>query len=243
MSSSDAPSEAAKWGTIFMGPARTDERSLNQVEGSRSMQWDEATEASYMERVRARAAQRASDILAQAQLDAEQLRQQALQDGYNAGLQQAQHELEEFQQTMSDSVSGVLGAIQGQCSGIFYRWRQDLVTLLRVAVQRAVGLEISQNRAAILETLLVKAVETLDSQRKLVVRVNPEDEAAVKDILVTTQQRHSGLEVWSVKGDPSINPGGLVVESVDGMVDNTIESRYALVDQILEQLELPGDGI
>jgi flagellar assembly protein FliH len=75
------------------------------------------------------------------------------------------------------------------------------------------------------------------------VRVNPEDEAAVKDILVTTQQRHSGLEVWSVKGDPSINPGGLVVESVDGMVDNTIESRYALVDQILEQLELPGDGI
>lgn len=243
MSSSKAESETSKWGTIYMGPARSDERQLHQVEGARSMQWDETTEADYMQRVNARAAQRAGEILAQARADAERLKQQAMQDGYNEGLQQAQRELEEFQQTMSDSVSGVLGAIQGQCSGIFSRWRQDLVTLLRVSVQRAVGLELDQNRMAILEALLVKAVETLDSQRKLTVRVNPEDEPAVQDILVATQQRHPNLEAWSVKGDPGIAPGGLVVESRDGMVDNTMETRYALVDQILAQLLLPGDDV
>lgn len=243
MSSSNVPSESSKWGTIYMGPGVANERQLHQVEGSRSMQWDATTEAAYMERVCSRATQRASEIMAQAQLDADQLKAQAMQDGYNAGLQQAQHELEEFQQTMSDSVSGVLSAIQGQCSGIFSRWRQDLVTLLRVSVQRAVGLEISDSRARILETLLAQAVDTLDSQRKLIVRVNPEDEAAVQDILVATQQRHPGIEAWSVKGDPGIAPGGLVVESRDGMVDNTIETRYALVDKILEELMLPGDGI
>jgi flagellar assembly protein FliH len=196
-----------------------------------------------MDRVRDRAALRAGDILAQARLEAEQLKAQAMQEGYNAGLEQAQQELETFQQTMSDSVAGVLEAIQGQCSGIFSKWRQDIVTLLRVAVQRAVGLEISENRARILESLLVKSIDILDTQRKLIVRVNPEDEAAVNDILTTTQQRQSGLEAWSVKGDAAISPGGLVVESRDGMVDNTIETRFALVDQILEQIVIPGDGI
>jgi len=243
MSSSNNPSESSKWGTIYMGPASTDERQLHQVEGSRSMQWDESTETAYMERVSSRAAERAAQILTQARTEAEQLRLQAQQEGYNAGLQQAQQELEEFQQTMSDSVSGVLGAIQGQCSGIFSRWRQDLVTLLRVAVHKAVEVEVTENRAAILEALLVKAVDTLDTQRKLIVRVNPEDEPAVQDILVATQQRHPGLEAWSVKADPAVSPGGLVVESRDGMVDNTIETRYALVEQILADLVLPGDDI
>ncbi len=243
MSSSKPAAQDERWGTIFMGPSRTDERQLHQVEGARSMQWDEATEAAYMERVRVRATQHAAEIMEQARQEAEELRAKAMQEGYDAGLAQAQRELETFQATMSESVSGVLSAIQGQCSGIFSRWRQDIVTLLRAAVQRAVELEISEERAVILENLLVNAVETLDSQRMLTVRVNPEDEQAVADILTATQQRYPGLEAWSVKADPAIGPGGLVVESRDGMVDNTLETRYALVDQILKQITIPGEGV
>ncbi|WP_174410772.1 FliH/SctL family protein [Desulfovibrio psychrotolerans] len=242
MSSSDS-TQTSKWGTIFMGPARTDERQIHQVEGSRSMQWDAETEANYMERVRARAAMRAAEMLEQARVEAENIRREAMEQGYNDGLGQAQQELDEFRRTMSDSVSGVLGAIQGQCSGIFFRWRQDLVTLLRASVRRAVELEIAEDRARILEAVLAKAVETLDSQRKLVIRVNPEDEPAVRDILETSRKHHTGLEAWSVRADAEIGPGGLVVESRDGMVDSTLETRYALVDQILEQLVIPGDGV
>jgi flagellar assembly protein FliH len=35
--------------------------------------------------------------------------------------------------------------------------------------------------------------------------------------------------------------GGLKVESKNGMVDNSIESRYALVREIVEQISLEDD--
>lgn len=241
--SSSSSAKIVDWGRIFMGPSPADEGTLLEVEGHRSMAWDDKTEAEYLDRVKNRATQAAAEIMAKAQLEAEQLKEAARQEGYNTGLQQAQQEIDAFQQTMSESVSGVLGAIQGQCSNIFQQWRGELLTMLRVSVQKALALELTEQRNVILEQLFIQSVDALANQKSLVVRVNPEDEPAVAEIISATQQRFPGLEAWTVKADAVIGAGGMVVESTDGMVDNTIESRVALVDNILSQLMIPEDSV
>jgi len=241
MSSSDE-SPAKRWGTIYMGPGSMRERTLSQLESGRnSPRWDEDTEAEYLARVRARAEEKARIILETAHSDAARLREEARRQGYQQGIEQAQQELEEFRATMGDSVSAVLGAIQAQCTSVFNAWRQDLVTLLRACVQRSVAMQLSQQREAVLEAMFTKAAEALDSRRVLVIRCNPEDTPAVEDIVDTAKERMAELERWTVKPDDSVQPGGLVIDNNEGMASCTVESRLAVVDEILSQLELPAD--
>lgn len=238
-----APEGAAAWGTIFSGPGALNEHSLENVEGSRSLQWDEATEALYMQRVRERAVQRASKILDRAQDEAKWIKEQARQEGYEEGCKQAQQELAALQEQHSESVSGVLGAIQGQCSNIFNSWRSDLVTVVRSAVERVCAIELSENRQAVLEQLVTQAVEVLDERRQLLITVHPDDEALVTSIIGNVQQQYNGLEAWTVKTSSAVEAGGIVVESRDGMVDNSITTRKQAVDDILAQLAIPEDQI
>jgi flagellar assembly protein FliH len=235
MSSSDA---AAGWGNIYRGVNTV---SLSALEGGNRQTWTEADEAAYLERVRAKAADKAAEILAAARREAGELRKNAREQGYAAGLAQAEEEVAELRSAMADSVSSVLGAIEGQCSSIFERWRGELGALLRLAVEKGTGLALSGDRAGLLEALYAESVSALENRRNLIIRVNPEDEPVIADIVALTQDKYPDLKSWGVKGDDSVEPGGLVVESEDSLVDNQPTKRRALVDEILERLTLPPD--
>lgn len=239
MSSSN---ETKNWGTIFMGPGKLQEATLDSIEsGTKKPLWDEKTEADYMARVQARATDKVREMLDAAREEAEALRTAAREEGYRQGLEDAQHELEDFRAGMGDSVAAVLQAIQGQCSTIFDAWRADLVGVLHAAVERSVGIALDADRKAIMETLFVQAVQALETRTNLVIRVSPEDEPAVADMIAAAQSRLQGLEAWMVRPDTSVGPGGLIVEGAGGMVDNRVETRRAVINEVLAHLTLPGD--
>jgi flagellar assembly protein FliH len=224
------------WGTVFMPGG---ERSLGGMEHTRDLAWTEKDEAGYLARVRQKAVQMAAGIIAEANAEAERIKEAARREGYAAGHEEARLELEEFRTNMSDSVQTVLGAIEGQCSHIFEQWREDLVALTRLAVERVTDIEIAENRRAMLEALLVDATGLLERRRELVIRVNPEDEPVVNDIVEMTRERFADVRSWRVKADPDLSPGGMVIESESSLAEGRVESRRAAVDEILRQMTLP----
>ena len=234
--SEDPKDRSSEWGTIF---SLGREHSLSGMEHSRSTAWTEKDEAAYMERVRAKAEQMAVGLITEAKAQAERIREQALREGYEAGLAEAQGELDNFRQAMADSVSAVLSAIEGQCSHIFAQWREDIVGVARLAVERITAVELSEKRREVLEGVLLEAVSLLEKRRELVIRVNPEDEPVIEDIIRITRERFDDVQSWRVKADASIAPGGMVVESESSLAEGRVESRIAAVDQILSRLTLP----
>jgi flagellar assembly protein FliH len=215
------------------------EQSLKHFDQSRSTAWSEKDEAEYLERVKVKAEQMDEVIIAEAKTQAEQIREQARQEGYTSGLAEAQGELDAFRAAMADSVSAVLSAIEGQCSHIFEQWREDIVGVARLAVERITAVELSERRRDVLEGLLLEAVALLEKRRELTIRVNPEDEPVIEDIIKITKERFDDVRSWRVKSDASITPGGLVVESESSLAEGRVESRIAAVDQILSHLTLP----
>jgi flagellar assembly protein FliH len=63
----------------------------------------------------------------------------------------------------------------------------------------------------------------------------------LEDLLARTEQQFPDLSKWVLNPSPAMKKGGLKVESKNGMVDNSIESRYALVREIVEQISLEDD--
>jgi flagellar assembly protein FliH len=237
MSLSDGGREnGSSWGTIYM---RGGEHTLGGLEHGRSLAWTEKDEAGYLERVRQKAGQMAEGLLSEANVEAERIRENARRDGYAAGIEEARQELEEFRTGLSESVHAVLGAIEGQCSHIFAQWRDDLTALARLAVERVTGLEMTERRREMLEALLVEATELLEKRRELVIRVNPEDEPVIADIVEMTKERFVDVRSWRVKADPDLAAGGLTVESESSLAEGRVESRRAAVDEVLSRLILP----
>lgn len=226
----------AVWGTIY---TPNGEQTLGSVEKARSTQWTPSDEESYLGRVRNKAQAMASDLLSEAQIQADHLKETAHQQGYEQGLAQAEEELENFRSGMADSVSAVLSSIEGQCSHIFSQWKTDILDVARIAVEKTINIELAADRKGILESLITDAITTLEQSKVLTIHVNPEDAPVLSDIIGVTQTKYPEINSWRVKEDPSITPGGMIIESDSSLATSLVESRRIAVDRILEHLTLP----
>lgn len=214
---------------------------LGDVESRRSRAWTEQDEAEYLEKVRLKAQEKAKEILAAAEQEAQALREQATNEGYAEGIRLAEAELAELRSSMGDTVNAVLGAIQGQSAKVTAAWREDLAALVPLAVEKGIGIILDQERRQVLESLYNQALQALESGRNITVRCNPEDAPAVEDIINLGKEKYPELMQWKVQGDTSITPGGILVESESSLASNTIESRKAAIMQILDALSIPGE--
>jgi flagellar assembly protein FliH len=214
------------------------EHSLSGLEYTRSTAWSVEDETAYLARVRDRAGVMATKLLTDARREAEGIKRQAREQGYAKGLADAGKELEAFRIGLGETVGTVLTSIEEQCAHIFEQWKGELTAVARLAVERVCGLELAENRAAILESLLTQSVALLDQRRELAIRVNPEDQAMLEDIVGMAKERFPDVTSWRVKADASITPGGMVVESESSLAEGRLESRRAAVDTVLDRLTL-----
>lgn len=281
-----------KWGTIFMGDREASVEQLSAMQESlqREQRKKEQTE-DYMERVRARAADRAREILgaayaerqkvldearqeaqeqkkrilgecdklkaeaenaarkAKAELEkaeaerkeAENLRDNAHEEGFASGMEQSRGELHEFRLELGQALGRLLRALEWQQNEILKNWRDDLVALVQCAAQAGSGFVLSREHKEIMRSLVFQALDLLESRRSISIRVNPEDESQVADLFRAARERYPELGQWIVTGDEKIEKGGLVAESGSGSVDLKRENFREMIDGILSHLALP-DG-
>ena len=159
--------------------------------------------------------------------------------GYAAGVRQAQAELTHFRAVMGEAVGAVLSAVHGQCGRIFDAWKEDLCALLLACVEKGTGLVLDEDRARLLEQLLLDSVKLFEAHSSVLVRVQPGDEAVVADMFASAKERMPGLASWNVQGDPELAPGDLVLEAAHSRAESRIEERRSAVDAALRHVLLP----
>ncbi|PIE69479.1 MAG: hypothetical protein CSA21_02290 [Deltaproteobacteria bacterium] len=198
-------------------------------------------EEEYMERVKAKAKDAARTILAQAMTQAETIKEEAYQQGYEQGRTAASQEQEGYEQERASKLGDLIQGLQQETQAVRARQCKDMALLLKAAAEKVVATELKTHSLSILENLLHEALQLIDSREHLTISCAPADTAFLEDLLARTSQAYPGLEQWIVKSSPALEPGGLKVESRNGMVDNSIASRYALVSEIIEQVNLEND--
>jgi Flagellar biosynthesis/type III secretory pathway protein len=225
-------------GKVVMGMSSPgpDIMSIQELEGKRHLIWDDSTNEEYLARVQHLAKEKAKEIIMLAELEAEGLRATARHDGYQEGLVQAQAELDQHTQAMSAEVETLLSQLGAQGATIFESRREDIMALIRLAVEKTLKVEISENRKASLESLMQEALDRLESQRQLKIKCAAEDAEDLDAFLKIIQERNPSLKYWSVKGDPALAQGGVVVEAAEGKIDNSVATRWQGVEPILDQL-------
>ena len=221
---------------IGMDSPGPDEMTIQELEGKRQLIWDDATNDEYLERVKTKAKEKAKEIMMLAELEAEALLATSRHKGYEEGLAQAQADLDQHTQAMSAEVENLLAQLGAQGSVIFDNRKQDIISLIRLAVEKTLKVEMDEKRTESLEALMMESLERIESQRQLAIKCAPEDALDLEAFLQNIQDRNPALKYWTVKGDPTLESGGVIVEAAEGKVDNSVATRWAGVEPIMEQL-------
>jgi flagellar assembly protein FliH len=202
-------------------------------------------EEEYWRRIREKAQAVATEIVARARVEAEVLRRQAMQEGLAEGSRQAEAGCTSRMAEMGRTFAAALAGVESQGKRIWKAQAQDIVALLRIAVEKTLRVELDDRREEILAALLEQALDLIDCRSGFTVLVNPADEPMMTGLLGAARESRAGfgsLDRWQVKTSQDIAPGGLILETDHGMVDNTVPSRFADVAKLLDQLDVSFDG-
>jgi flagellar assembly protein FliH len=195
----------------------------------------------YIQRVTTKAQTAAREIIAKAMAEAEDIRQEARAQGYEQGRSAADEEIKSHLQTLSGKLNKLLEQVEKEKKVLRAKQNRSMALLLKAALEKILGTELEAHKTEVLEHLLEQALTRIDTQERLTISCSPEDKSLLEDLLTRSEQQFPSLSQWMINPSPALKQGGLKVESKNGMVDNSIESRYALVREIIEQITLEED--
>lgn len=246
MSLSDGEQTAVLTGRVILGPGHSGpgETTVAELEAHRSPEELEKVEARFWDRLRSKATAKAQAVIAEAMTEAETIRATAQEEGYAAGHAEghaaataaAEARLEAELARMTASFGGMVETLAGERNRLWHLQREEFLTLLRLAVERTVNASIDFRRQEILDNLLNEALEAIDAKAEPTLTVHPEDEALLRELLTRAKAERPHLARVTVRLNPDLIPGSLFLEYPEGLVDNTIASRFAEVETVFAHL-------
>lgn len=138
------------------------------------------------------------------------------QAGYQRGLDEAQQEVDQ----QLARLQSLIEQLQGPLAALDYEVENALLSLVDLVCRAILRREIKLERG-FLGQVIQEAVAALPvGHQRLRIFINPEDlnlaEAACQDL----------LEDYRLVGDPEVTLGGVKIETLQSLVDSTLENRY-----------------
>jgi len=187
----------------------------------------------------------ANQIIEQARQQAEQLienagkssaaiRDQAFQDGYRAGLVQADRDREVWQGQMWQRLEVLNRQLTDESQRLFSELEGELLDLSLSIAEKVVNLELARNEKAF-QTMVETAVSRLRQADQVSIRVSLDN---YRCLLLNSSfiKPGSGQSIQLVQ-DESMNNGDCWIESSAGSLDNGVSSRLAKIRAELKEMQ------
>lgn len=165
------------------------------------------------------------NLVSRAQEEADQIRQNAMQNGYEEGLQQAGDVVEELRNTLLNFIDAK--------SEIYNTIAPHILNISLDIAKKIVKKEVEQDPEIVLN-IIYSILDTLSIEEpKININANPIQvellRAEVPDYL-----RSKGCEAKiNVIEDESIDIGGVIIHTVNGVIDATIPTQLEIITQAL----------
>jgi type III secretion protein L len=110
---------------------------------------------------------------------------------------------------------------------------REVIALALAIARKVLGREVAGGREAVVD-LAAAALTEARTRRDVVLRVNPSDAAAIRASGERLSAALSGAP-FQVREDPSIEPGGAIVDTEGGRIDARVETQLEAIARALEE--------
>ncbi len=166
------------------------------------------------------------NLVSRAQDEADNIKQSAFEEGYRKGLEQAGASIEQFKQ----NIAQFLGAQKE----VFEYIAPDILEISIDIAKKIIKKEVETDPQVLIDTILDVLKTVSKNEPKINIRVNPQAAAFVKDTLPNVTYQYGIEAKINIIADPSIEQGGCVFQTNNGIVDASIDTQLEIIKKALE---------
>ncbi len=164
---------------------------------------------------------------------------EGFEKGYLEGRAYAEKELDQKKSRLEaelgqkiKELDELLLSLKKEFSEAVFSLDREILHLLKLMAQKLLFKEALRDEALVLRVIREALREVVEGAR-VVIRVNPREAEFLKNFDLKALSEKN-FPVLSLEADPSITPGGCLLETNFGLVDATLERRW---EEILKALE------
>lgn len=168
------------------------------------------------------------NLVSRAREEADSIREAALKEGYQAGLQQAKSDLQEFRESLTQFMNAP--------NDVYGYIAPDILEISVDIAKKIIKKEIEEDPQVLFNTI-VDVLKTLSKdESKITLQVNPSEANALKQAVPEILDTAGLNAKVIVLPDEEVSEGGCLITTDNGVVDATIETRIDLITEALREL-------
>ena len=166
------------------------------------------------------------NLVSRAQDEAENIKKYAFEEGYRKGLEQASGDIEQFRAN--------IGNFLGAPKEVFEYIAPDILEISVDIARKIIKKEVEEDPQVLMD-IIVDVLKTISkNEPKVNIRVNPQSANFIKDSLPEATYQYGIDSKINVISDPSIEEGGCVFQTNNGIVDASIDTQLEIIKKTLE---------
>lgn len=180
-------------------------------------------------------------IMAEARRQAEQKVREAYAEGMRRGMEAG---AAKYQEMVGESAAALAAAaieMREARERFLELIEPQMVELAFEIAKRVIQREAETDRTLICRTVH-KAVEQVLDRESVTVRVNPVDLEGMRAEKVRLLEQFDEIKQISIQADPTVGPGGCIVESDTMHVDACLDTQLQAIWDALRDVSVPREG-
>ncbi len=174
----------------------------------------------------------AEEIVEQARREADAIRSRAERDGRQAAMDAVEEMIRKQLSTALPALRKVIEDIQHAKQAWLTHWEAGAVHVAAAIAERLIRRELPEH-PEITMTLIREALELAAGSSQLRIHMNPDDYKALGGQVEMLIEELSGLAGAEVMADKEITPGGCLVETQFGVIDQQFEAQLKRIEEEL----------
>ena len=163
------------------------------------------------------------NLISRAQEEAGTIKDNAAKEGYKAGLEEAKKDIEHLKT--------VIGNFMSSQKEVFEYIAPDILEISIDIAGKIVKKEISQDPQMILDTILDVLGNISKDEPRITIKVNPIQLSITKENIPQIVSSIGLESKTNVVADDTIEIGGCIVQTGNGIVDATISTRLEIIKE------------
>ena len=166
------------------------------------------------------------NLVSRAQEEADNIKKYAFDEGYRKGLEQASADIEKFRADIR--------TFQGAPKEVFEYIAPDILEISVDIAKKIIKREVESDPQVLMNIIVDVLKSALKNEPKVNIRINPQVANFVKDIIQDVTYQYGIDSKINIISDPSIEEGGCVFQTSNGIVDASIDTQLEIIKKTLE---------
>ena len=166
------------------------------------------------------------NLVSRAQEEAENIKKSAFEEGYRKGLEQANADIDAFRKSFSEFMSAP--------KNVFEFIAPDILEISVDIAKKIIKKEVESDPQVLINTIVDLLRTVSKSEPKINIRVKPQAVQFIKDAIPDITYQYGIDAKINIIADPSIEEGGCVFQTNNGIVDASIDTQLEIIKKALE---------